>query len=175
MATMQPPKAFYGYLDESLVLVLKGQVRYMTAKALRSFLDHLLAKEVTDTVLIDLRELDAIDSTGMGLLARLGRFTLEHGRRAVIVCSVQDVVTCLQSAAFDSLFIMLEKWPFDEEAAVLEVPLDARDLVPEIIGHIMLDAHRELVSLSDDNRRNFGAVVTALESELDRRSSPTYQ
>jgi anti-anti-sigma factor len=169
MASLQAPKAFYGHIEQSLILVLKGQVRYVTARALRTFLDELLQRESNDTMIIDLRELEAIDSTGMGLLARLGRTTLQHGRRAVIVCSVRDVTTCLRSAAFDTLFFMVDEWPFDEEADVSEVPLDT-NLMPDLLGKVMLDAHRDLASLSDENRRAFAEVIAALEVDLERKS-----
>src|SRR5512147_2204129 len=115
MATMQVPRAFYGRFDQSSIFVLKGHVRYLAVQALRPFIDQMLAQEPQDTLVIDLRELEAIDSTGMGLLARLGRSTLQRGRRSVIVCSVHDVITCLRSAAFDRLFILTEQWPFDDE------------------------------------------------------------
>jgi anti-anti-sigma factor len=148
--------------------VLKGHVRYVTARTLRALIDDLLVQQPGDTLIIDLRELESIDSTGMGLLAHLGRTTLEHGRRAVIVCGVKDVMTCLRSAAFDTLFVLLESWPFAEEASVSELPLDDGDLVPDIIGRLMLDAHRNLASLSEENRLAFSGVISALESDLHR-------
>jgi anti-anti-sigma factor len=171
MATMQSPKAFLGHLEQSLVLVLKGQVRYMTARALRTFLDDLMAHEGNDAVIIDLRELEAIDSTGMGLLARLGRTTLEHGRRSVIVCSVRDVMTCLRSAAFDTLFIIEEQWPFEQEATLDEVPLESKDPLPDAMGRVMLEAHRDLAALSEANRQAFTGVIVALESELEPKTT----
>lgn len=171
MGTMQTPRAFYGRLDHSLVLVLKGNVRYMTARALRSFIDDLLRQESQDTVILDLRELEGIDSTGMGLLARLGRTTLEHGRRSVIVCSVHDVITCLKSAAFDTLFIMVDEWPFEEEAAVSEVTLESREMHPDIMGKLILEAHRDLVAMSEENRAAFSGVVSALEQDLTRKQN----
>jgi anti-anti-sigma factor len=146
--------------------VLKGRVRYVTAHALRSFIDDMLVQQPGDTLIIDLRELESIDSTGMGLLAHLGRTTLEHGRRAVIVCGVKDVMTCLRSAAFDTLFVIVERWPFAEEASVSEVPLDDGDLLPDLMGRLMLEAHRDLASLSEENRRAFAGVISALESDL---------
>ena len=171
MATMTAPRAFYGHLDEALVLVLKGQVRYMTARAVRSFFDGLLTKESNDAIVIDLRELDFIDSTGMGLLARIGRTTLKHGRRSVIVCSTQDVLTCLRSAAFDTLFIIVEQWPFEQEARLSEVPLESRELMPDVMGRVMLEAHRDLAALSEENQVAYAEVVATLEAELIRRSN----
>jgi anti-anti-sigma factor len=166
MATVRAPRAYCGRYDQSPILVLKGQVRYVTARTLRSLIDDLLVQKPGDTVIIDLRELESIDSTGMGLLAHLGRTTLEHGRRAVIVCGVKDVMTCLLSAAFDTLFVILDRWPFAEEASVSELPLDGGDMMPDIIGRLMLDAHRDLASLSEENRQAFSGVIAALESDL---------
>jgi anti-anti-sigma factor len=175
MATMQQPEAFYGHLEQSLILVLKGQVRYMTARVLRAFLDEVLEREYGDAMVLDLRELDFIDSTGMGLLARLGRFTLDHGRRSVIVCPASDVMTCLRSAAFDRLFILVEQWPFDEEASLLAVPLEGQEIIPDAMCRVMLEAHRDLASLSDENEQIFAGVIAALESEVDRKTGQTYQ
>ncbi len=166
MATVRAPRAYCGRYDQSPILVLKGQIRYVTARTLRSLIDDLLVRKPGDTLIIDLRELESIDSTGMGLLAHLGRTTLEHGRRAVIVCGVKDVMTCLLSAAFDTLFVIFDHWPFAEEASVSELPLDDGDLMPDIIGRLMLDAHRDLASLSEENRQAFSGVISALESDL---------
>lgn len=171
MASMQTPRAFFGRIEHSMVLALKGQVRYMTARALRGFVDDVLEQNGSDTVIIDLRELESIDSTGMGLLARLGRTTLEHGRRSVIVCSVRDVMTCLRSAAFDRLFIIVDRWPFDQETVLAEVPLENKEHQPDLMGKLILEAHRDLASLSDENQRTFAAVISALEAELERKSA----
>jgi anti-anti-sigma factor len=173
MALQQRPEAYYGHIEQTLILALKGQVRYMTARVLRTFMDDLLARENSDTIVIDLRELEFIDSTGMGLLARLGRFTLAHGRRSVIVCTVPDVMTTLRSAAFDTLFILVDQWPLEGEARLLEVPLDGREIIPDVMCQVMLEAHRDLASLSEENEQIFAGVIAALESELERKSRAT--
>jgi anti-anti-sigma factor len=167
MATCRAPKAFYGHLEQSPILALKGQFRYMDARALRSFIDDLLKRDKDDTVIIDLRELEAIDSTGLGLLAHVGRTTLERGRRSVIVCSVRDIVTCLRSVAFDTMFLILEEWPFADEANLTEVPLENRDFPTEIMARVMLEAHRDLAGVSEDNHRAFSGVISALEADLE--------
>ena len=173
MATMQAPRAFLGHQHHSLVLALKGEVRYMAVRTLRPFLDEFVSQAQDDTMIIDLRELEAIDSTGMGLLARLGRITLQHGRRAVLVCSTEDVMLCLRSAAFDQLFIIEDHWPFDEEARMREIPLEASDLEPDVMGRFILEAHRDLASLSESNQRTFGGVISALAADLKRRTEPS--
>lgn len=166
---MQQPRAFFGHQNQSLVLVLKGQVRYLTVRSLRTFIDAFAARECEGTMIIDLRELEAIDSTGMGLLARLGRRTIRRGRRSVIVCANQDVMTCLRSAAFNTLFILEEEWPFDEEAEVIEVPLAIEEVQPDIMGRFILEAHQDLAALSDENHSTFAGVIAALSADLERK------
>ena len=170
MAAMHGPRVFYGYQNQMLVLALKGHIRYMAARSLRPALDDIVARRHHDTMIIDLRELEAIDSTGMGLLARLGRQTLQQGRRAVLVCSVEDVTLCLRSAAFDTLFIVVEHWPFDEEPDMTEMPIETPSLEPDIVGHFMLEAHLDLAALSESNQQEFGGVIAALTTDLERRN-----
>lgn len=173
MATLRMPRAFLGQLESTPVLALKGVVRYVSATALRKLIDDMLARQTDDTVLIDLRELESIDSTGLGLLAHVGRATLRRGRRAVIVCSNQDLLRCLRSVAFDTMFVVLDAWPGETEPSLQEMRLEDDDASASGLGRSMLAAHRELATLSDENRRTFADVIAALEADLqeDRRSS----
>ena len=162
------PHAYYGHVDGAAVLRLTGPVRFVAAQALRHFVDDRMSID-DGGIVLDLRSIDCIDSTGMGLLARIGRASLRLGRRASIVCGDRDITTTLRSAAFDELFVMLDAYPFDDEAATLaEVPLDGRpgttgDLG---LGRIILEAHRDLASLSDRNLEAYREVIAALEADL---------
>ena len=173
MAMLRMPRVFLGQVENSPVLVLKGVVRYVSATALRKLIDDMLAHQTEDTVIIDLRELEAIDSTGLGLLAYVGRSTLRRGRRAVIVCSNLDILRCLRSVAFDTMFVVLDAWPGDTEPALQEMSLENDDPSASFLGRSMLAAHRELAELSVENRKSFADVISALEAELqeDRLSS----
>jgi anti-anti-sigma factor len=168
MATAVVARAFFGQVDSTTVLKLTGQIRYIAARELKSFIDQALARPDLDTFILDLREVELIDSTGMGMLARLGRFTLErHGRRAVLVCPVKDVVTSLRSACFDTLFLMEDHWPLEQEPQLEEVPLgESLGAADRSAGYLILDAHRDLAAMSDINARVFGGVVAALEQDL---------
>lgn len=173
MAMLRMPRVFLGQLESTPVLALRGVVRYVSATALRKLIDDMLARQTDDTVIIDLRELESIDSTGLGLLAHVGRTTLRRGRRAVIVCGSQDILRCLRSVAFDTMFVVLDAWPGETEPALQEMRLEDDDASTSVLGRSMLAAHRELAELSEDNRKSFADVIAALEAELqeDRHSS----
>lgn len=173
MAMLHVPRVFLGRLEGTQVLAVKGVVRYVSAPALRKLIDDMLAHETDDTVIIDLRELESIDSTGLGLLAHVGRTTLRRGRRAVLVSTNPDLLRCLRSVAFDTMFVVLDAWPGDTEPAMQELTLDNDDASASFMGRSMLIAHRNLAELSEENRRSFADVIAALEAELqeDRHSS----
>lgn len=170
------PKVGFGHVDHTAVLQLQGQIRHVAAGALRSFVDEVVAADEADTVVIDLSGVEFMDSTGMGLLARIGRHSLEdHGRRAVIVCPANDVATTLRSASFDKLFVMTERFPFEHPAHLDEVALGPPHGAAEEAaqGRVILEAHQDLSSLGEQNREAFKDVIAALEEDLKRRSAPS--
>lgn len=167
MRAPEPFKVRYGKNPDAIAVALEGRVHYAFTARLRTLFDELAGRLHNETLLVDLRLLEAIDSTGMGLLARLGRASLRRGRRGVIVCSNDDVSICLRSAAFDELFVFLGEWPFEESMPLGEVPLGGGDWSPEQLGKVMLEAHRDLASLSERNRQSFAAVISALEAECE--------
>lgn len=87
----------------------------------------------------------------------------------------RDLMTCLRSASFDTLFVVLDAWPFDREPELVEVPLENQAPVADVMGDLMLDAHRDLAALSAEKRRVFGDVIAALEVELNRPRSTRYE
>lgn len=165
MIMPQAPRVYSGRTSDFVLLVLKGRLHYLAARPLRGCFEEVAAEARERTLVIDLRAVDAIDSTGMGLLARLGRRTLEHGRRSVIVCQPGDVSICLRSAAFDRLFMVLNEDPIAEEVTLQELVLTGDDVRRDQLGRVMLDAHRALSDLSEYNRQTYVDVVSALEAE----------
>jgi hypothetical protein len=67
---------------------------------------------------------------------------------------------------------VLEEWPFPAEADMVEVHLDEHDPVPDVMGRFMLQAHRDLAGLSDENRKSWAGVISALEADLDQARLP---
>lgn len=174
MPSTVTPRASHGHVEDALVLVLSGPIRFVTAQALRRYVDELLASE-SDGVLVDLRGVTVIDSTGMGLLARIGRAAMNRGRRAALVCPPNDVAVTLRSAAFDELFVMVDAYPFEEEPTSLtEVPLDAlQGSASDLdLGRIILDAHRDLAGVSERNVEAYREVIAALEADLASAARP---
>lgn len=165
-------RVLYGRDDRVALLALRGSIRFVAARQLRKVLDAIAGLDGCDMAVIDVREVTVIDSTGLGLLARLGRSALRSlGRRAVLVCPDDDLATSLRSAAFDELFVMVDHLPFDLSVELVELPLEQDAPATSALGRVILDAHRELSSLSDENRRAYADVIAALEADLREKAT----
>ena len=115
----------------------------------------------------DLTHAELLDSTNLGLLARLAARAGEaEPARSIIVSPSDDINSVLRSMSFDQLFDIVTVAPPDET-----VRADGEDIAGPAasrreLGETMLDAHRALIALSDSGRLEFEQVVAALEAEL---------
>lgn len=152
----------YGHRDEVSWLELDGAVKYTRARALRRFVDDVLLPSVGDTTIVDLRRVSFVDSTGLGLLARIGRHCLERlGRRAVLVCPQGAVSEGLKAVCFDRLFTLAQDLDVPPDCPLSPIPEE--QLGRDGLAEVMLDAHRELSTVDGGNSERFREVVSALE------------
>ncbi len=160
----------YGHRDQLSWLSFEEAIKYTECRQLKAFLDQVVIPEMGDTMVIDLRNVPSIDSTGLGLLAFIGRHSLSHfSRRAVILCPEGQVAQCLRAMQFDKLFTL---------TSVLEQPAElplARVVPPlkpgEGMASVMLDAHRELCEVDEQNKSRFSDVVEVLEQAVTKQRS----
>jgi anti-anti-sigma regulatory factor len=153
------------------VLRYLGRAVYTMAPAIERFMEGLLPAEVEPGGLVfDLREARMLDSTNLGLMARLAA-RVENGSdepRCLIVATSEDVTDVLRSMGMDSLFRIVSADPIvdepgPEEEIVLE-PTGQHELM-----RTMLEAHRVLAQIDSKDRDGLRAVVEGLEAELRTR------
>jgi anti-anti-sigma factor len=149
------------------VLRYFGRVDYMLAPAINRFADNLLKDGRVGGLIFDLREAENLDSTNLGLLARMAeRIRCAGGAKSVIVCTSDNINCVLRSMSFDQIFEIVTET--GESLPVQGGEIEGEPQSQEELLHTMLDAHRTLVSLSDADRLQFQDVVACLESELAR-------
>lgn len=157
----------YGHRDQLSWLSFEEAIKYTECRQLKAFLDQVVLPEMGDTMVIDLRGVPSVDSTGLGLLASIGRYSLSHfSRRAVILCPEGQVSQCLRAMQFDKLFTLT-----DELEQPDELPLKHIDppLKPgEGMAAVMLGAHKELSEVDERNRNRFSEVVEVLEEAVSK-------
>jgi anti-anti-sigma factor len=126
-----------------------------------AFLRSLLGRDDFRSVLVDLTDTEGIDSTSLGLLAKL---SLETQRRfdliPTLVSTNPDITRVLRTMGFDDIFHIIEE-PLSDAGQLGELPTLETD--EDDVRQRVLDAHRVLMNLNDENRESFRDLVSALE------------
>ncbi len=144
------------------IIKFTGNVRMPLCSSLNSYIERILAAPDVNAVLVDLSENVAIDSTMLGLLAKLSiKVRKKFGIPTTIVSTNPDITRVLDSMGFDQVFVIIDESrgipPDLEKLPVLEASEE------ETREHI-LEAHRTLVNLNESNAGAFREVVEMLES-----------
>jgi anti-anti-sigma factor len=137
-----------------------GDLHYPLTRSFRAFIDQLFERMDFDNVVIDLTEATLIDSTNLGLLAEIAKgLYRERERKPVVFTTNPHVTKTLRIMGFHQIFTLCEN-----EGATIE---EFRELPPPCADvdstGMILQAHRTLVSLSQENAERFQPVIDAIE------------
>ncbi len=168
---MDAGNVLYANHDGLVVFKFVGEIRYTMGDSYRvsasldAFLDDLFESKDFENILIDLTETESIDSTNLGLLAKIAQFTERHlGRKPTIISTNEDINAILDSVGFDQVFIIVH----DPEIPGVELDSLPEKREPDKeLARMVLDAHKALIELNDKNRNMFKNVVQLLQSKLD--------
>jgi anti-anti-sigma factor len=156
-------RILYAVHDGPYVIKFAGDVRVPLCASLEGFLDRMFGDAELSAVLIDLTETVAIDSTALGLIAKIAVFLRQRlDKKPVILSTNPDVNRILGSMGFDRVFLILEKAPAPE-GTLDELPFNEPSQ-QELTRHV-IEAHRVLMSLNEQNKATFRDLVAALECE----------
>jgi anti-anti-sigma factor len=145
------------------VLRFVGDIRYTLSPSIDRFLEAIFSGSTPAGFVVDLTETDSIDSTNLGLLARLAtRMQRLDGRRITVVSNRPDINSVLNSMALDEVFDIIEDNTLETGAAE-QIPLQNTDR--EALTRTLIDAHRALMDLNEHNREMFRDVVDALKTK----------
>jgi anti-anti-sigma factor len=153
----------YARQGDTWVLRFEGNIRYTMAHAVDVFLDQLFAHENPGRVCADLNATTAIDSTGIGLLAKIANGLRGAGREMPIIFSANpEIVETLRNVCLDEVCTIIAGAP--EAIAESEIPAttpNERELARTIVA-----AHCLLCDMCEKNRAQFQSVVDAFAQEL---------
>lgn len=157
-------RVLYAKQGGTCVLRFQGPIRYTMAHSLDRFLDDLFARDPPRSVVADLSETESIDSTGIGLLAKLAKAQRRAGfGNPVLFSSNPDVNEVLSSVCLDDVFDLADQAPDGPPGRCVE----ATEPSPPQLAHTILEAHRALSEISEDNRVKFRDVVEGLAREIE--------
>lgn len=169
MVKLDEGEVLYAHHGNDWVLRIQGPLRYTNSHAMDRFVDRLFADEHPASVCVDLNATTAIDSTGIGLLAKIANGMERAGQaRPVLFCAAPEITELLTSVCLDDL-CRIVAGPAPEGAEKGTRPIPAASPTEHELARTISDAHRLLCELSEGNRAQFQSVVDAFSREADPR------
>src|SRR5690606_18691047 len=152
--------------DHQGVYVIKmvGDVRLTLCISFDQFIDSMFSAADFQAVLFDLSEAEAIDSTTLGLMAKISLLGYERvGSRPLVYSPNDSINRVLDTMGFADIFTICSE---------LDAPVEPRQALPEVGGESealikskVIEAHKVLMGLNEDNKQTFTNLVTMLEGD----------
>ncbi len=160
----------YYFAEKGDITYIKmvGNLKYTTSSGFDRFVDGLIERGFTNLV-IDLSEASYIDSTNLGLIAKLAEKARNNSEKRVSIISTnEDINEILESVRFDTLFTIVENVSEAKKLLedVREQEIDDIDSSKKEDLQMLLKAHRALIEAHEENRPQFKDVVELLEEEM---------
>jgi len=161
---MSENKIYYATHADIHGLKYVGHIRYTIGVSLDKFIIGLFNGPKPKGFMVDLRETETIDSTNLGLLVRIANQMKQCGApKVTLVSTNDDINTLLFSIGFDEVFDIV-----DETGRAMS---DSQELGLQVntgpdMAQTILNAHRTLMAINDDNKVRFQDVVELFEQRL---------
>ncbi len=153
------------------VLKLVGEVRLNFCSTIEASIESIVSDPNFESLVVDLSETEYIDSTTLGLLAKLAIKAKVKSHFLPSIISINpDITRILLVMGFDSIYLIVK-----EPAENCE---QLKELAPKTINESevrlnVLNAHKVLMDMNEHNRDQFKDLVNALE--VDMRDSVSSQ
>ena len=158
---MQEGKILAAHHDGAYVIRLVGDVRLTLCTTIDEYFEQMFNDPDFASVWVDLCAAEGIDSTTLGLLAKLALKVKERfGFQPAIYSCDPGINRLLKSMCFQQLFELHEMACANPDE-IMEIPVVEGSEVS--VREKVLEAHRVLMGLSDENRVRFKDLMSALE------------
>lgn len=149
--------------DGVYVIVFEGDVRLTLCTTVDDYLEKMFRDPQFRSVIVDLSTTENIDSTSLGLLAKLSiQADKRFAFRPTLISTRKDITRILLSMGFDEVFDLVEE-PLEHEEQLAELP--CTEASEEDVRARVLEAHRTLMSMNEANETAFHDLVAALEAD----------
>lgn len=159
--TMNTGKILVAQSQGIYIIKFVGDVRLNLCGTLDQYTDQMFESEEFKTVIIDLTETQCIDSTSLGQLAKISILYKEKfGQLPTIISTRDDINRILLSMGFDQVFYIVHELVSQVEY-LDELPL--KSVNEEEMKDRVLEAHKLLMDMNENNRDAFQDLVKSLE------------
>jgi len=158
---MKPGQILVADHEGVYVIKMIGDVRLTLCLSFDQFIDSMFSRDDFVSILFDLTEAEAIDSTTLGLMAKISIFAQERRQVVPVVVSTNPSINrLLESMGFNDIFEIIHDF---EAPTVTPQPLAAGELDENAVKSKVLEAHQVLMGLNESNAETFRDLVKTLE------------
>lgn len=170
---MQLGKILVADHEGAFVIKLVGDVRLTLSTTIDDYFSRMFATPGFVGVMVDLSEAEGVDSTTLGLLAKLAVKARKNFHLVPLVLSPNPNITrLLDSMGFNKVFDIRQSLAASENREIehlLETKANAKELPMACMDEAcvrekVIEAHRVLMDLNDKNRSEFSDLVKTLEA-----------
>lgn len=163
---MDKGKILVGRVGDNYVIKMVGDVRMNLCTSLNDYINSIFKEAAVRGVLVDLRETSGLDSTTLGLLAKLALFSKRlYNIVPLLFCGDKGILKTLQAMSLDELFQVVstgrEEWVDLRELPCVGNEVKARADV--------LEAHKLLTEINPQCEADFVDLIHYLEETIDAK------
>lgn len=158
---MQEGKILAATHDGAYVIRLEGDVRLTLCTTIDEYFQRMYEDPAFVSVWVDLCDAQGLDSTTLGLLAKLALTVKERfGFQPAIYSCDAGINRLLKSMGFQRLFDLHDEACDNPEGTIVVPVLPGSE---QTVKEKVIEAHRVLMGLNVTNRARFKDLLTALE------------
>ena len=147
------------------VLKFIGEIRLNLCSTLDKIIEGMVSNPDFKTVVVDLTETSIVDSTTLGLLAKIAVAAKDRSNfMPTLLTTNPDVTKIVESMGFDRIFFILTESASDIQT-LQEIPVSGASEAEA--KEQVLEAHRVLMKMNKRNWDEFKDLVKALEGEAE--------
>ena len=159
---MRPGQILVADHNGVYIIKMTGDVRLTLCISFDNFIDAMLAAPDFSSVLFDLSEAEAVDSTTLGLMAKISLLAQEKRNiTPVILATNASIKRILDTMGFADIFKIVNKLDVDIEPGHALTVVECGE---QEVRDKVLEAHKILMTLNEKNRETFKNLVTMLEN-----------
>lgn len=145
------------------LLKFVGEVRVVMSSTLDNYCNNLYRRGILDAMVVDLSETRSIDSTALGMLAKMAiQLRNRFNVMPTIVSPNPDITKLLTSMSFDMICNIVQNIPRQQtQYCELQLQKESEATVRDKV----IDAHLTLMSMSEQNKLEFQDLVAALKAQ----------
>ena len=148
----------------SYVIKLEGDVRVVLCASLNDYMSTIFKSNTISRIIVDMVETEGVDSTTLGLLAKLAIYSNEKFNiRPIVFCPDESLYETLIVMGLDDVFEIIKSKQSDLDN-YQELPSASTSSAIDIKKHV-LTAHQLLSSINEKNKNEFLDLISALEKE----------